>query len=228
MANTIALISDHASPLAAVGGIDSGGQNVYVAQVARHLVRLGYAVDVFTRRDSPSLPETLDWTPGVRVVHVPAGPPEFVRKEDLLPAMGEFADYVCRFAAASGGYRLAHANFFMSGQVALELKRRCAIPFVVTFHALAAFAFNIGVLAFNNNVLGSREALRLMSGRASENPTASPPTSAMRQRSGSTMGRNSRAMRSNSSFAPAKKRRPSATSTSARGSARRADCADAG
>jgi hypothetical protein len=33
LAKTIALISDHASPLAAVGGIDSGGQNVSVAQV---------------------------------------------------------------------------------------------------------------------------------------------------------------------------------------------------
>ena len=31
----IALISEHASPLAALGGTDAGGQNVYVAQVAR-------------------------------------------------------------------------------------------------------------------------------------------------------------------------------------------------
>ena len=31
----IALISEHASPLAATGGVDSGGQNIYVANVAR-------------------------------------------------------------------------------------------------------------------------------------------------------------------------------------------------
>lgn len=31
----IALISEHASPLAAAGGVDAGGQNIYVAQVAR-------------------------------------------------------------------------------------------------------------------------------------------------------------------------------------------------
>jgi D-inositol-3-phosphate glycosyltransferase len=132
----IAIISDHASPLAAAGGIDSGGQNIYVAQVSRHLARLGYSIDVFTRRDSKALPEVLEWRPGVRVVHVPAGPAQFVRKEDLLPVMGDFSAYVRDFAGAHGGYRVAHANFFMSGLAALELKRAFGTPFVVTFHAL--------------------------------------------------------------------------------------------
>ena len=30
MKKAIALISEHASPLASLGGVDSGGQNVYV------------------------------------------------------------------------------------------------------------------------------------------------------------------------------------------------------
>jgi D-inositol-3-phosphate glycosyltransferase len=132
----IALISDHASPLASAGGVDSGGQNIYVAQVARHLARLGYGVDVFTRRDAPNLPEIIEWQPGVRVVHVPAGPAEFVRKEDLLPLMEDFCSYVREFAQRRGGYQVAHANFFLSGLVAMELKRALGIPFVVTFHAL--------------------------------------------------------------------------------------------
>jgi D-inositol-3-phosphate glycosyltransferase len=76
----IAIISDHASPLAAVGGVDSGGQNIYVAETARHLAALGYRVDIFTRKDHPDLPEIVDWLPRVRVVHVPAGPAAFVRK----------------------------------------------------------------------------------------------------------------------------------------------------
>jgi hypothetical protein len=85
----IALISEHASPLAILGGADSGGQNVYVGQIARHLAAMGYSVDVFTRRDSKLLPEVADWIQGVRIFHVPAGPPEFVRKEDMLPYMGK-------------------------------------------------------------------------------------------------------------------------------------------
>ena len=141
MRKRIALISDHASPLAAAGGVDSGGQNVYVAQVARHLAARGYAVDVFTRRDSRLPPDVVDWQPGVRVIHVPAGPAEFVRKEDLLAEMPAFGDWVaafCRRGAAGfePPYDVVHANFFMSGLVALRLKRELGIPFVMTFHAL--------------------------------------------------------------------------------------------
>ncbi|HEY2159402.1 MAG TPA: glycosyltransferase, partial [Isosphaeraceae bacterium] len=76
----IALISEHASPLAVLGGVDSGGQNVYVGQVARHLADLGYDVDVFTRCDSRRLPRITSWTGGVRIIHVPAGPPLPIRK----------------------------------------------------------------------------------------------------------------------------------------------------
>jgi D-inositol-3-phosphate glycosyltransferase len=136
MLRKIALISDHASPLAATGGVDSGGQNVYVAQIARNLAALGYAVDVFTRRDAADQPEVVQWDRGVRVVHVPAGPASFVRKEELLPLMEDFSAYVCSFCRRAGGYDLVHANFFMSGLVAIKLKQRFDIPFVVTFHAL--------------------------------------------------------------------------------------------
>ncbi|UXY16302.1 glycosyltransferase family 1 protein [Chitiniphilus purpureus] len=136
MTKRIALISDHASPLAVIGGVDSGGQNVYVAHVARQLAALGHQVDVFTRRDHDTLPTVVQWYEGVRVIHVPAGPAEFVRKEALLPYMPEFARWMTEFCRMQGGYDLTHANFFMSGMVALELKQALGIPFVITFHAL--------------------------------------------------------------------------------------------
>jgi D-inositol-3-phosphate glycosyltransferase len=67
---------------------------------------------------------------------VPAGPAEFVRKEDLLPMMGDFGDWVCGFARRNGGYDLVHAHFFMSGLIAMQMKRVLGTPFVMTFHAL--------------------------------------------------------------------------------------------
>ena len=70
----VALISEHASPLAWLGGTDSGGQNVYVGQVARHLAARGHQVDVFTRRDRPDLPDQIELSAGLRLIHVPAGP----------------------------------------------------------------------------------------------------------------------------------------------------------
>jgi D-inositol-3-phosphate glycosyltransferase len=132
----IALISEHASPHAWLGGADSGGQNVYVGQVARHLAARGHRVDIFTRRDSTSLPEVMRWDDGVRLINVPAGPPRAIRKEDLLPYMEEFAEFMQGFCDREATYDIAHANFFMSAQVASDLRRSHGIPYVVTFHAL--------------------------------------------------------------------------------------------
>ncbi|HEX2052063.1 MAG TPA: glycosyltransferase [Actinomycetota bacterium] len=136
MSRKIAIVSEHASPLAALGGVDAGGQNVYVGEVAKNLAALGIEVDVFTRRDADVLPETAEWVDGVRIVHVPAGPPRPVPKERLLPLMDDFTRFVVRAARRGPGYDLVHANFWMSGLVAAEVKRRCGVPFVVTFHAL--------------------------------------------------------------------------------------------
>ncbi len=137
MPKKIALISDHASPLADLGSVDSGGQNVYVAQVARQLAAAGYRVDIFTRRDHNALPEILEWLDGVRIIHVPAGPAEFVPKEELLAHMQAFTDYTIQFCSRqSVPYDLVHANFWLSGMVAVDVKRALGIPFVITFHAL--------------------------------------------------------------------------------------------
>ncbi len=140
MSGRIALISENASPLAASGGVHAGGQNVYVAHTAKELAALGYEVDVFTRRDDPELPVLVSWAPGVRVIHIEAGPPRFVRAEDLLPTIAAFTERVLDIATRARdrgeGYALAHAHFFMSGLVARRLRDELGIPYVVTFHAL--------------------------------------------------------------------------------------------
>ncbi len=133
----IAIISEHASPLALVGGIDSGGQNIYVANVARQLARSGHRVDVFTRRDNALLPRIVHWKKNVRIVHVDAGPPRFIAKEELLPHMSQFgAGLVEFFRRQSRPYDVVHANFFMSGLASLNVRRELDVPLVITFHAL--------------------------------------------------------------------------------------------
>lgn len=133
----IAFISEHASPLASLGGVDTGGQNVYVAQLARHLASMGYLVDVFTRRENALVPEVVELTRGVRVIHVTAGPAKVIIKENILPFMDEFKDNMIAFIINQQvHYNFVHANFFMSALVAMGIKRELNIPFVVTFHAL--------------------------------------------------------------------------------------------
>src|SRR5437764_54737 len=133
----IAFLSEHASPVALLGGADAGGQNVYVDEVSRNLARRGYAVDVFTRRDDPTTPEILNWARGVRIVHLPAGPAQSVLKDELWPYMPEFRDAFLRFMLRENiRYDLLHGNFWMSGWVATELRQRLHIPAVHIFHAM--------------------------------------------------------------------------------------------
>ena len=133
----IAFVSEHASPVALLGSQDAGGQNVYVDEVSRNLARLGFAVDVFTRRDDPAAPEIVDWAPGVRVVNLPAGPAEFVVKDELWPLMPAFRDALHAFMLRDGvRYDVLHGNFWMSGWVVAQLSRQLSIPAVQIFHAM--------------------------------------------------------------------------------------------
>lgn len=135
----VAFISEHASPLATIGGADSGGQNVYVAQLSMELSKQGFEVDIFTRWENPQDPEEVHWMPGVRVIHVQAGPKKEIAKEELWPHMEEFFENMYFYIAANRKiYQLFHANFWMSGYVAMRLMERLHIPYVITFHALGA------------------------------------------------------------------------------------------
>ncbi len=131
----VALVSEHASPLAALGGVDAGGQNVHVAALATAVGRRGVRVTVHTRRDDPDLPERVEIEPGVDVHHVAAGPPRVVPKDELLPYMDAFAE---QLAAAWRHDRpdVVHAHFWMSGHAALRAAAPLGIPVVQTFHAL--------------------------------------------------------------------------------------------
>src|SRR4051812_22683839 len=114
----VAMISEHASPLAALGGVDAGGQNVHVASLAAALARCGVPVVVYTRRDSGSLPDRVALAPGVTVEHVPAGPAHEVPKDELWPHMREFAALVRRSLERERP-ALVHGHFWMSGAAAI-------------------------------------------------------------------------------------------------------------
>jgi D-inositol-3-phosphate glycosyltransferase len=135
----VELVSEHASPLAAVGGADAGGQNVHVAALATHLAALGCAVTVATRADDPSLPSHVEMTPGVDVVHIPAGPVRPVPRDELWEHMPAFARRLRRRWRVRRP-DVVHAHFWMSGWAADRARRTMVDPppLVQTFHALGA------------------------------------------------------------------------------------------
>jgi len=131
----ISMVSEHASPLAMLGGVDAGGQNVHVTALARALGERGVDVVVHTRRDDPSLPRRVRIGPRLWVDHVDAGPAAPLGKDELLPHMPAFAEDL-RAQWADDPPDVAHAHFWMSGLAALEAGRAVGVPVALTFHAL--------------------------------------------------------------------------------------------
>jgi glycosyltransferase involved in cell wall biosynthesis len=130
------MISEHASPLAMLGGVDAGGQNVHVARLSAALAQRGHEVQVYTRRDHEYLPNRVSAAEGYRVVHVPSGPAHPLPKDELLPYMGHFGEWMAGHWMDGDPPDVVHAHFWMSGVAALTAARRLPRPLVVTYHAL--------------------------------------------------------------------------------------------
>jgi glycosyltransferase involved in cell wall biosynthesis len=133
----IALVSEHADPLAALGGADAGGQNVHVAALAAGLARRGHEVTVYTRRDTTGAAAAVWCEDGYVVRRVAAGPPTEVPKDDLLQYMPAFGDRLGEHLRAEP-VDLVHAHFWMSGIAALRATEGTGIPVLQTFHALGS------------------------------------------------------------------------------------------
>jgi glycosyltransferase involved in cell wall biosynthesis len=131
----IALVSEHANPMAALGGADAGGQNVHVACLSQGLARLGHQVTVYTRRDAAGTPTRTLMEPGVVVEQVTAGPARPLPKDDLLPYMPAFGQRLSQLWDKSRP-DVVHAHFWMSGLAAVEAAEPLGIPLAQTYHAL--------------------------------------------------------------------------------------------
>jgi D-inositol-3-phosphate glycosyltransferase len=135
----IAILSVHTSPLHQPGTGDSGGMNVYIAETAKRIAARGIEVEIFTRATSLSEPEVTELAPGVLVRHIPAGPFEGLRKEDLPAQLCAVTAGVLRAEAAKneGFYDLVHSHYWLSGQVGWIAQERWGVPLVHTMHTMA-------------------------------------------------------------------------------------------
>jgi D-inositol-3-phosphate glycosyltransferase len=136
----IAMISEHASPLADGGDATGGAQRRHVADLSAALGALGHEVRVYTRRDRDGLDDVVTMASGVRVVHVPAGPAESLPPELLLEHMGDFAKWLQQDWTADWRPEVVHAHFWTSGLAAVTAARQVGVPVVQSFHELADLA----------------------------------------------------------------------------------------
>ncbi|MGW6442800.1 glycosyltransferase [Lentzea sp. NPDC055074] len=130
----IAIVSEHASPLAAPGAFDTGSRNVHVAGLATALAALGHQVVVYTRRDHPHVPQRVHTTDGYDVVHVQAGPAMKMSTDDVLFHTGDFVQFL-ELAWEARRPDVVHAHGWLSGVVAVLGARKHKVPVVQTYYA---------------------------------------------------------------------------------------------
>ena len=135
----VAMLSVHTSPLDQPGTGDAGGMNVYVLELARALARRGAEIEIFTRATASAQPRWVDVEPGIRVVHVSAGPYEGLDKNDLPGQLCAFTAGVLRAEAhrPPHWYDVVHSHYWLSGQVGWLAAERWDVPLVHTMHTMA-------------------------------------------------------------------------------------------
>ena len=138
----IALISVHGDPAIEIGKEEAGGQNVYVRNVGEALSRLGWQVDMYTRRVSYSQEEIVQHSPNCRTIRFSAGAVEFVPRDELFEYLPEFIEKFLKFKEENNlDYNLVHTNYWLSSWVGMQLKNLIGTKQVHTYHSLGAVKY---------------------------------------------------------------------------------------
>ena len=124
---------------------DTGGQVRYVLELLRSLAaepQVG-RVDLLTRlirdpRVGPDYASAVeDLGGGARIVRIPAGPDEYIRKEDLWDHLDVFADNAIAYLRETGREPdLIHSHYADAGSVGSRLSHLLGVPLVHTGHSL--------------------------------------------------------------------------------------------
>jgi len=133
----LAFVVLHTSPLDEPGTKDAGGMNVVVRAQAEELARLGHQVQLITRRSAPELPDRVELAPGLSVIHLAAGPARLLAKGEHEALIAPFREAL-RSHLAEHPADLIHAEHWYSGLAALPVAKSLGIPFVQSFHSIAA------------------------------------------------------------------------------------------
>jgi sucrose-phosphate synthase len=124
---------------------DTGGQTLYVVELARALAQHHEVdqVDLLTRRiDDPQVspdyakPEE-DLGGGTRILRLPCGPKRYMRKEALWPYLDQMVDQSLHFLRKQGRLPdLIHTHYADAGYVGRQLSLLLGVPQVHTGHSL--------------------------------------------------------------------------------------------
>lgn len=134
----IGMVSTHGYVAAEppLGAADTGGQVVYVLELAKKLAQLGFEVDIWTRRfeDQPELEPVAD---RVRIIRVPCGGPNFIDKEYLVRHLPEWAENALRFIKKHRlRYQFFNSHYWDAGYATQRVADALDVPHIHTPHSL--------------------------------------------------------------------------------------------
>ena len=125
---------------------DTGGQTRYVVELANALAKQSSIakVELFTRLiDDPSVDSIYGSAqeplahPNATIIRLPAGPAEYIAKEELWEYLDEYADRVLEWFTQQGRQPdLLHSHYADAGYVVSRLANQTGIPMVHTGHSL--------------------------------------------------------------------------------------------
>lgn len=142
--NRIALLSTHGyfDPVPTLGRTDTGGQVVYVLELAKALARRGIKTDIYTRwfdKTQQQIDPVPDM-PDVRVIRIHSGPWEFIPKEFIYDYLPGLTDNMEAFIKEQGlEYDLYHGHYVDAGIVTIDIAKRMNKPSYFTPHSLGAW-----------------------------------------------------------------------------------------
>ncbi len=140
----ICMVSTHGyfDPVPELGKIDTGGQVLYVLNIAYSLAKEGINVDIYTRWFDPDKKqiETFPDSPNIRIIRIPAGGWEFVPKEKIYGLLPELSNNMIKFIRNNDlDYDVFHGHYVDGGIVALEVADAFIKPVFFTAHSLGAW-----------------------------------------------------------------------------------------
>ncbi|MGF1486267.1 MAG: glycosyltransferase [Prochloraceae cyanobacterium] len=138
----IALISVHGDPAVEIGKEEAGGQNVYVREVGEALAKIGWQVDMFTRKTSLEQARIVEHSPNCRTIRLTAGPEEFIERNRIFAYLSDFVASFLKFQAESKvQYPIVHTNYWLSAKVGMEISKKQLIKQIHTYHSLGAVKY---------------------------------------------------------------------------------------
>jgi mannosylfructose-phosphate synthase len=136
-----AMISTHGyvAALPPLGAPDTGGQVVFVIELSKQLARLGYKVDIWTRRFD-NQPETEVVDDNVTILRVPCGSKEFIPKEQLYKNIPEWVENALRLIKKQSlSYYFINSHYWDAGLAGQSLSNALNIPHLHTPHSLGSW-----------------------------------------------------------------------------------------